>query len=130
MRGLTKEALAKIDLRSQGWEYASEIGLEAARLKMPISEVPVKFYKDREGRMSHHRRAGWLSPWIAGWLNLKVMLVYSRDTFFARSRVYLVLFGTPSRGSTWRSRPVFFSRYWFRTALDALGFISQPSGTA
>jgi hypothetical protein len=81
MRGLTREALAKIDLKSQSWEYASEMVLKAARLGLRIAEVPVKFYKDREGRFSHHRRAGWLSPWIAGWINLKVMLVYSPDTF-------------------------------------------------
>ena len=81
MRGLTREALMRIDLKSQSWEYASEMVLKAARLGLRIEEVPVKFYKDREGRLSHHRRMGWLSPWIAGWLNLKVMLVYSPDTF-------------------------------------------------
>src|SRR5205085_9603142 len=81
MRGLTRDALAKIDLKSQSWEYASEMVLKAARLGLRIEEVPVKFYKDREGRLSHHRRMGWLSPWIAGWLNLKVMLVYSPDSF-------------------------------------------------
>ena len=81
MRGVTREALARIDLKSQSWEYASEMVLKAARLGLRIAEVPVKFYKDREGRLSHHRRMGWLSPWIAGWLNLKVMLVYSPDTF-------------------------------------------------
>lgn len=81
MRGLTREALDRIGLKSQSWEYASEMVLKAARLGLRIAEVPVRFYKDREGRMSHHRRMGWLSPWIAGWLNLKVMLVYSPDSF-------------------------------------------------
>lgn len=81
MRGMTREALGRIDLKSQSWEYASEMVLKAARLGLRIAEVPVKFYKDREGRLSHHRRMGWLSPWIAGWLNLKVMLVYSPDSF-------------------------------------------------
>jgi hypothetical protein len=84
MRGLTREALARIDLKSQSWEYASEMVLKAARLNLRIAEVPVKFYKDRDGRLSHHRRMGWLSPWIAGWLNLKVMLVYSPDTFLLK----------------------------------------------
>jgi hypothetical protein len=65
--------------------------LKAARLELRIAEVPVKFYKDREGRFSHHRRMGWLSPWIAGWLNLKVMLVYSPDSFLLRPGS--VLFG-------------------------------------
>ncbi len=93
MRGLTREALAKIDLKSQSWEYASEMVLKAARLNLRIAEVPVKFYKDREGRMSHHRRMGWLSPWIAGWLNLKVMLVYSPDSFLLRPGTALFVVG-------------------------------------
>jgi glycosyltransferase involved in cell wall biosynthesis len=93
MRGLTREALVRIDLQSQSWEYASEMVLKAARLGLRIAEVPVKFYKDREGRMSHHRRAGWLSPWIAGWINLKVMLVYSPDSFLLKPGLILFLFG-------------------------------------
>ncbi len=93
MRGLTKAALQRINLQSQSWEYASEMVLKAARLGLNIAEVPVKFYKDREGRMSHHRRAGWLSPWIAGWINLKVMLVYSPDSFLLKPGVALFFLG-------------------------------------
>jgi len=79
MRGITLDALKKINLTSQSWEYASEMVLKAARMKLTIQEVPVAFYKDREGRVSHHKRMGWLSPWIAGWINLKVMLIYAPD---------------------------------------------------
>ena len=93
MRGLTRSALERIDLKSQSWEYASEMVLKAARLNLRIAEVPVKFYKDREGRLSHHRRMGWLSPWIAGWLNLRVMLVYTPDSFLLRPGVVLTLAG-------------------------------------
>lgn len=93
MRGLTREALARIDLKSQSWEYASEMVLKAARLRLVTAEVPVKFYKDREGRFSHHRRLGWLSPWIAGWLNLKVMLVYTPDSFLLRPGAALTAIG-------------------------------------
>src|SRR2546423_7579001 len=93
MRGLTRSALERIDLKSQSWEYASEMVLKAARLKLVTKEVPVRFYKDREGRLSHHRRMGWLSPWIAGWLNLKVMLVYTPDSFLLKPGVVLTLIG-------------------------------------
>lgn len=93
MRGLTREALDRIDLKSQSWEYASEMVLKAARLGLRIAEVPVKFYKDREGRLSHHRRMGWLSPWIAGWINLKVMLVYSPDSFLLAPGFLLLAVG-------------------------------------
>jgi hypothetical protein len=93
MRGLTRSALERIGLKSQSWEYASEMVLKAARLKLVTAEVPVKFYKDREGRFSHHRRMGWLSPWIAGWLNLKVMLVYTPDSFLLKPGIALTAVG-------------------------------------
>lgn len=95
MRGLTRSALERIGMKSQSWEYASEMVLKAARLRLRFAEVPVKFYKDREGRLSHHRRAGWLSPWIAGWINLKVMLVYSPDTFLLTPGVIMIALGLP-----------------------------------
>lgn len=93
MRGLTREALEKIDLKSQSWEYASEMVLKSARLGLVTSEVPVKFYKDREGRLSHHKRMGWLSPWLAGWLNLKVMIVYTPDSFLLKPGMVLTVLG-------------------------------------
>jgi glycosyltransferase involved in cell wall biosynthesis len=93
MRGLTKDALLKIGLTSAGWEYASEMVLKASRLGLKISEVPVNFYRDREGRLSHHRRAGFWSPWWAGWINLKVMLVYSPDSFLIKPGLFCILFG-------------------------------------
>jgi len=93
MRGLTRDALERIDLKSQSWEYASEMVLKAARLRLVTSEVAVKFYKDREGRVSHHRRTGWLSPWRAGWLNLKVMLVYSPDSFLFKPGLAMLAIG-------------------------------------
>jgi len=93
MRGITRQALLRINLQSQSWEYASEMVLKAVRMGLRISEAPVKFYKDRAGRTSHHRREGFLSPWIAGWLNLKVMLVYTPDSFLLRPGMILTIFG-------------------------------------
>jgi hypothetical protein len=64
--------------------------LKAARLNLKTAEVPVRFYKDRDGRLSHHKRAGWLSPWNAGWINLKVMFLYAPD-FFVMKPGWLML---------------------------------------
>jgi glycosyltransferase involved in cell wall biosynthesis len=93
IRGVTREALERINITSEGWEYASEMVLKAARLKLTSAEVPIKFYKDREGRLSHHRRVGWRSPWLAGWVNLKVMLVYAADSFLFHAGVALTVIG-------------------------------------
>src|SRR3954466_4598386 len=70
MRGLTRAALDRIDLKSQSWEKTSEMVLKAARVDPSIAEARVKFYKDRKGRVSYHRRMGWVSPWLAGQPNL------------------------------------------------------------
>lgn len=81
MRGVTREAWERMNIRSQSWEYASEMVLKAARLDLVTSEVPVRFLKDKEGRQSHHLRAGWTSPWRAAWINLREMFVYGADFF-------------------------------------------------
>lgn len=81
MRAMTFEALKRINIESSSWEYASEMILKAAKLNLKTSEVPIKFYKDPEGRVSHHKRQGWFSPWYAGWINLKVMFLYSPEFF-------------------------------------------------
>ena len=116
MRGLTRGALDRIDLKSQSWEYASEMVLKAARLGLVTAEVPVKFYKDRKGRVSHLRRMGWLSPWIAGWLNLKVMLVYTPDSFLLKPGVVLTFVGLllslALAAGPITIGPIGFSLYW------------------
>jgi len=128
MRGLTKAALGKIDLKSQGWEYASEMVLKAARLELRIAEVPVSFFKDRDGRLSHHRRAGWLSPWIAGWTNLKVMLVYSPDSFLLKPGFAFMIAGLglalPLAFGPIRVGSVVLNLYWmlFGLTCTTLGY--------
>lgn len=93
MRGITKDGLKKIKLTSSGWEYASEMVLKAVRTGLRVSEVPVIFYKDRDGRQSHLKRGGIMTPWIAGWINLKVMLVYSPDSFLIKPGATLFISG-------------------------------------
>src|SRR4029078_844847 len=73
MRGITRDALRKMDLQSQSWEYASEMVLKSPRMELRTTEVPVRFLKDEKGRLSHHKRSGWFSPWHAAWINLKAM---------------------------------------------------------
>jgi glycosyltransferase involved in cell wall biosynthesis len=82
LRVMTLEALKKIDLRSRSWEYASEMVIKAGLLKLKTAEVPIHFYKDKKGRVSHHKRIGWFSPWQAGWINLKIMLLYAPNFIF------------------------------------------------
>jgi glycosyltransferase involved in cell wall biosynthesis len=93
MRGIATEALMRMRLRSQSWEYASEMVLKSVHMKLRTAEVPIRFLKDREGRLSHHKRSGWFSPWAAAWINLRAMAIYGADFFLRRPGVVLTVIG-------------------------------------
>src|SRR2546421_1017076 len=93
MRGLTKDALLRMDLQSQSWEYASEMVLKSVHMKLRTAEVPVRFLKDREGRLSHHKRAGWFSPFQAAWINLRATFVYGAEFFTYRPGLAILALG-------------------------------------
>jgi glycosyltransferase involved in cell wall biosynthesis len=93
MRGITKDGLARMDLRSQSWEYASEMVLKSVHMGLRTEEVPIKFLKDREGRLSHHKRSGWFSPWQAAWINLRAMFVHGADFFLFKPGLIILVLG-------------------------------------
>ncbi len=116
MRGISRDALERMGLVSQSWEYASEMVLKSVLMKLRTSEVPVTFYKDREGRLSHHKRSGWFSPFQAAWINLRAMFIYRAEFFALKPGLFFLIvgllltlplsFGSISVGS------VTFSLYW------------------
>jgi glycosyltransferase involved in cell wall biosynthesis len=116
MRGITKDALERMELRSQSWEYASEMVLKSVRMKLRTAEVPVAFLKDPPGRLSHHRRAGWTSPWKAAWINLRAMFVYGADFFVLKPGFALLVLGLlltlPLSFGPVTIGSVTFSLYW------------------
>jgi glycosyltransferase involved in cell wall biosynthesis len=93
MRGISTLALRRMRLRSQSWEYASEMVLKSVHMRLSTDEVPIRFLRDRKGRLSHHKRAGWFSPWAAAWINLRAMLVYGADFFLYRPGFVLTALG-------------------------------------
>src|ERR1035441_5608905 len=93
MRGITRDALVRMDIRSNSWEYASEMVLKSVQMQLRTAEVPVRFLKDREGRVSHHKRAGWFSPWQAAWINLRAMFIYGADFFVFKPGIVLAIVG-------------------------------------
>ena len=93
MRGIARDALVRMDLRSQGWEYASEMVLKSVHMELRTTEVPIHFLKDPEGRLSHMKRRGWLEPWRAGWMNLRAMLIHGVDFFLIKPGAVLLVIG-------------------------------------
>jgi glycosyltransferase involved in cell wall biosynthesis len=93
MRGITRDALERMGLDSQSWEYASEMVVKSVQMELRTAEVPVSFLKDPPGRMSHHKREGWTSPWKAAWINLRAMFVYGSEFFVFRPGLVLIALG-------------------------------------
>jgi hypothetical protein len=60
---------------------------------LQTAEVPVRFLRDPEGRESHHKRSGWLSPFKAAWINLRAMFVYGSDFFVFKPGIVLAAVG-------------------------------------
>ena len=50
IRGIQKDALAKVEYKTTGMEFATEMIAEAARKKLSIKQVPAVLRKGAEGR--------------------------------------------------------------------------------
>ncbi len=87
MRSFTKEAYEKMNLKSPGWEYASEMVIKAGLIGLRIKEVDITLHRDMEGRKPH------LNPWKAGWNNLKLMFMFSARYLFLLPGILLLLSG-------------------------------------
>src|SRR5260370_13826566 len=127
MRGITTDAFCRMELASQSWEYASEMVLKSVRMRLKTAEVPVRFLKVREGRLSHHKRSGWFSPWQAPWINFRAMYVYGAEFFVFRPGLIMLALGlcltVPLSLGPINIGPITFSLYWmlFGLTLSVLG---------
>ncbi len=87
IRGFSRAAFLRMDLRTTGMEFASEMVIKATLLKMNIQEVPTTLDKDGRSRPPH------LRPWRDGWRHLRFMLLFSPNWLFLYPGVLLMLAG-------------------------------------
>lgn len=77
LRAFTKDAFRRMNVRTPGMEFASEIVIKATLKQMRIAEVPIKLWPDGRSRPPH------LRPWRDGWRHLRFMMCLSpRWTLF------------------------------------------------
>jgi glycosyltransferase involved in cell wall biosynthesis len=76
LRGFRRDAFLRMDLRTTGMEFASEMVIKANFLGMRIAEVPTTLSKDGRSRPPH------LRPWRDGWRHLRFMLLFSPRWLF------------------------------------------------
>jgi glycosyltransferase involved in cell wall biosynthesis len=86
LRGFTKEAYERMDLRTAGMEFASEMVVKATLFNMRIAEVPTTLSPDGRDRPPH------LRSWHDGWRHLRFLLLYSpRWLFLYPGLIFMIL---------------------------------------
>ena len=84
-RLIKKKALEKLNLKTSGMEFASEMLIKATKNKLKFKEVPISYYR-RKGKSK-------LNPFKDGWKHLRFMLLYSPNYLFLMPGLFLFLFG-------------------------------------
>jgi glycosyltransferase involved in cell wall biosynthesis len=74
MRAVRRDVLPRLDLRTTGMEFASEMVIRAGKERLEIAEIPIH-YHPREGDSK-------LSSFRDGWRHLRFLLVHSPNWLF------------------------------------------------
>jgi glycosyltransferase involved in cell wall biosynthesis len=86
MRAVRREALERLDLRTTGMEFASEMVIRASKENLRIAEFPIE-YHPRGGESK-------LSSFRDGWRHLRFLLVHSPTHLFILPGAVLAGVGT------------------------------------
>jgi glycosyltransferase involved in cell wall biosynthesis len=86
MRGLRRDILPTLDLRTTGMEFASEMVIRASKEKLRIAEFPIE-YHPRGGESK-------LSSFRDGWRHLRFLLVHSPTHLFMLPGLILTVLGS------------------------------------
>jgi glycosyltransferase involved in cell wall biosynthesis len=87
LRGFRKAAIERLDLRTTGMEFASEMIVKATLMDLRITEVPTTLSPARRTRQPH------LRTWRDGWRHLRFLLLYSPRWLFLYPGAFLMLAG-------------------------------------
>jgi len=92
LRGFSKSAIQRLDLRTRGMEFASETVVKASLHGLRITEVPTTLSVDGRNRPPH------LRSWRDGWRHLRFLLLYSPRWLFLYPGLLLMLVGAVASG--------------------------------
>jgi hypothetical protein len=87
LRGFNKRAIERLNLRTTGMEFASEMVVKATLYDLCITEVPTILSPDGRSRPPH------LRSWRDGWRHLRFLLLYSPRWLFLYPGLLLILAG-------------------------------------
>jgi len=92
LRGFSAAAYRRMDLRTTGMEFATEMIIKASLLGLRVAEVPTVLRPDGRNRPPH------LRPWRDGWRHLRFMLLFSPRWLFLYPGLALITAGLVAGG--------------------------------
>jgi len=87
LRAFRRDAIERLDLQTDGMEFASEMIVKATINELRISEVPTTLSTDLRTGKPH------LRPWSDGWRHLRFLLLFSPRWLFLYPGIGLMLLG-------------------------------------
>ncbi len=87
IRAFSRAAYQRLDLRTTGMEYASEMVVKSSLLRQRMVEVPTTLQKDGRSRPPH------LKTWRDGWRHFRFLLMYSPRWLFLFPGLALMIGG-------------------------------------
>ncbi len=87
LRAFRKDAIERLELRTLGMEFASEMVVKATRFQLRVTEVPTTLSPDGRDRAPH------LRTWSDGWRHLRFLLLYSPRWLFLYPGIAMFLVG-------------------------------------
>jgi hypothetical protein len=121
LRGFARDACRKLELKTTGMEFASEMVIKATLKSLRITEVPITLHRDGRSRPPH------LKPWRDGWRHLRFMLIYSPHWLFLLPGLLLGGLGAAA-GTALALAPVHIGSVEFSTGTLAVACMSVIIG--
>ena len=115
LRGFSRDAFLRMDMRTTGMEFASEMVIKAKLLGLKMTEVATTLRRDGRSRPPH------LLPYRDGWRHLRFMLLFSPGWLFLYPGLTLTALGA-AVGGLILARPIHLNQV--QLGLDTLIYCS------
>ena len=109
MRAVRRDALPRLDLRTEGMEFASEMVIRASKADLKVAEFPIAL----------HPRGGEskLNPFNDGWRHLRLMLVHNPTFLFVFPGVLTSLVGALTMLTVFMNGAIFGHTFYVHTLI-------------
>jgi glycosyltransferase involved in cell wall biosynthesis len=109
MRAVRRDVLPRLELRSAGMEFASEMVIRAAKADLDVREFPIALHP-RGGKSK-------LNPFSDGWRHLRLMLLYHPNFLFLLPGFLVALAGAATMAAVFAGATLFGHSLYVHTLI-------------